>query len=164
MSLSTIFSQLDANILTISGIFVGVWLTVHFSLFEATDDLSSIRSNVICSIANTQTDTQLIGFIDTLRKISYVLVLEPKQKSNSLKKAIIIFSIASVFAVFHKPLSSNIIFWPDADYFYFFYVFALGAVATYLYIEIRYFREFRRLQKEYPISSLKSEELHITVL
>ena len=103
MSCSEFVSQLDGNLITISGIFLGVWLTVHFSLFEETGDLYAIRDRAICAIAYCKTNTELIHLIDTLRQKSYVLVLEPKRKSKTLKNILILFAIASAFAISHKP-------------------------------------------------------------
>lgn len=164
MSLSTFFSQLDANLIAISGIFLGVWLTVHFSLFEATGDLHSIRNRAICVIANCQTNTEFIRLVDTLRQKSYVLVLEPKRRSKTLKNILILFAIASALAISHKPTATYFAFWPDANVFYFLYIFTLGAASSYLWTEVKYFREFRQLERDYPSSSLRPEELHITVL
>lgn len=163
MSLAFLFSQLDANLLTISGIFFTVWLTIHFSLFEVVGDLQVIRNTSICAIANQNSSTELIPFISTLRERSYVLVLEPQKRSKSLRKVLILFAFASVLAICHKPIPSFVSFWPDADLFYFFYIFTLGAASTYLWIEVKYFREFRRLERDYPTSSIEPKKLHFMV-
>ena len=163
MNLPILFSQLDANVIAITGVFIGVWLTVHFSLFEATGNLNTIRNRAICEIASNETDTELIKFIDKLRSNSYVLVLEPKKKSRNLKISLWLFFSIAIFTICHKPISSNMILWPDANYFYFFYIFSLGAASNNLWTETKYYREFRQLERQYQSCTVKQEQVHITL-
>ena len=164
MTLPGLFSQLDANALTISiGFFCG-WAGIHFSLFEAVGDLAEIRKRAICKLAEGHTETEIIRFIEGLYRESKVLVLEPKKKSRALRNFLLLFAASSIFAIFSKPLAVWLPFLPSDEFFYSSYLITLGASSVLLWYEVQYFREFRRLEKKFPPRPSQSEHTHVITM
>lgn len=164
MTLPGLFSQLDANTLTISVGFFSVWAGIHFSLFEAVGDLAEIRKRAICRLAEGHTETEIIKFIDALFLESKMLMLEPKKKSPILRNWLLLFGASSVFTIFSKPLAEWLPFLPSDKVFYSFYLIAIGTSSYLLWYEVQYFREFRRLEKKYPTKPTHAEHNHVITM
>lgn len=164
MTLPGLFSQLDANALTISVGFFGTWVGIHFSLFEAVGDLAEIRKRAICKLAEGHTETTIITFIEGLYRESKVLVLEPKKKSRALRNLLLLFGASSFFTIFSKPLNVWLPFLPSDELFYSLYLIALGASSVFLWYEVQYFREFRRLEKKFPPNPSQPGHTHIITM
>ncbi|MDP3514516.1 MAG: hypothetical protein Q8S20_17380 [Sulfuritalea sp.] len=166
MSLPTYFSQLDPNALTVSIGFFGIWAGIHFSLFEAVGDLKEIRNRALLQVATGQPQSNLefVRFIDVVQQESKVLLLEPKKKSPLISRLLWLFLAVSVATVAYKPLLVWIPFLPEPDVFYYTYIFVLGITSGFLYYEVQYFREFRRLEKKTADVDCEARSLHVMEL
>ena len=153
MNLVTFFSKLDTNALTVSIGFYGIYLGIHFSLFEAVGDLKNIRDRVIYHMATANQNLPVVAFLEKLYSESKVLVLEPKKRSRALYNSLAVFGLMSILAIAYEPLAVLAPIMPEREKILFGYVAAFATTMWFCLYEVNYFREFRRLEKKYPPDS-----------
>lgn len=143
-----ILNQINLTILGISGVYIGIYITVFLGYIKPVKNLEKTQKKsihaVLCAYAG---EDDICKIIDFLRENNPYLLLSPERKGKAYDYSFYFFIFVSLLALFIEPVSNGSS--QARNIMVSIYFFSLALSIWFMCFEARFFNAFHELHNKY---------------
>lgn len=144
--------SLDGVSLGFALAYVTIFIALKATSIVSITHLGKVRNNAIEQVLKKENEcSDFEEFLEKVGNNSKVLLYKPQHGNKLLTISFIIFCIFSVIAVGYTPLINHFPIKLSLDWVFSFFITSLFFSAYLLYYDIKYYREYKMLELDFPL-------------